>query len=72
MLVRNRRLDIPAIWRDGDKPVLPIILDEIHILEKWSWILGAKADNVHCIGAEFVTTYLYGIEWVSNTDNPLF
>ena len=72
MLVRNVRLNVPSIGGDGHEPVLPVILQQIHMGEHGRGIFCAEADHIHHRRIQAVAADLIGIIGVSDADEALF
>ena len=68
MLVRDIRLNIPSIRRDGDIPVLSVIRQKIHVGEHRSGILGAETDDVDHGRVEAVAADLMRVIGVADAD----
>ena len=70
VLVRDIRLNVSSVRRDGDEPVLAVVLQKIHIGEHGSRIFGAEADDVHNRRVKAVAADLTRIKGIANADKP--
>ena len=71
MLVRHIRLYIPSVRRDGNKPVLSIVFQKLHIWKHGYRVLGAKSDHIYHRRIEPVPVYLIRIVWITSADKSL-
>ena len=68
MFIRDIRLNVSSIRRDGDIPVLAVVSQKIHVREHWSGIFGTEADDIHYRRIKAVAAYLIRVIGIAHAD----
>ena len=68
MLIRDIRFNVSSIGRNGDEPILTVVLQKIHVREHGSRIFGAETDDVHNGRVKAIAADLTRIIGIAHTD----
>ena len=72
MLVGDIGLNISSVRRNGDIPILAVLLQKVHVREHRSRVLGAESDDIHYGRIEAIPADLAVVIGIANADHAFF